>query len=409
MISANLLKVWDAEYPWDIRVEKVARALTEAGFAVHLASRNRRCEVTIQQLPEATVHRMPCWRPLPKALRDALMFPAPVNPRWLAFLWSLARRVQPRVLLCRDLPLAVPSWIVARRMGLPIVLDMAEHYPAMLRSRWTAGRTRPLDVLARNPRMAAAVERWIIPKVDHVIAVVEESRARFVELGAAPDRVSVVSNTPLRANVRPPRAPAAAPIRVAYLGLIEEQRGIGTLIRSASLLKSRGIAFELAVIGDGKEYDEFRALARREGLDAPQITFHGHLENQVAQEVLRQAHIGVIPHYADESWNFTIPNKLFDYMAAGLAVVTSDAIPAARVCRETGTGRVFRSQSTESLAEELASLIGSPSEIDRCSSAGRRWILERYNWEHDTVELVRVMRETITSRAGLTSSHHYLA
>jgi glycosyltransferase involved in cell wall biosynthesis len=396
--AGTVLKIWDSEYPWDVRVEKVSKALTESGYRVHLAARNRRCDRDIEELPEATVHRMPCWKALPAAVRNASMFPVPVNPRWLAFLRGLARRTAPDVVLCRDLPLAVPAWIVARRAGVPIVLDMAEHYPAMLRSRWTAGRTGPWDYLVRNPAIAASVERWIVPRVDHVITVVEESRGRFISLGAGPDKVSVVSNTPPRARVAGRRPSAVPPIHVVYLGLIEEQRGIGTLVEAAGMLRDRQIPFRLTVIGDGKEYEEYRRLAARRSLDSGIVDFRGRMDNPTAQELLRDAHVGVIPHFADESWNFTIPNKLFDYMAAGLAVVTSDAEPAARVVRDTEAGKVFRSEDATDLADALASLVTTPKEIDRCGGNGQQAVFNRYNWERDREELVRVITGLVRRR-----------
>ena len=42
----RICKIWDADYPWDVRVEKVARSLTEAGHEVHLVARNNITSVT---------------------------------------------------------------------------------------------------------------------------------------------------------------------------------------------------------------------------------------------------------------------------------------------------------------------------------------------------------------------------
>src|SRR3989442_12725885 len=76
----KVCKVWDSEYPWDVRVEKIARALTDAGHDVHLVARNRRGEAVTERLPEATVHRLTPWRWAGSRLRAAPMFPAFFNP-----------------------------------------------------------------------------------------------------------------------------------------------------------------------------------------------------------------------------------------------------------------------------------------------------------------------------------------
>src|SRR5712671_914888 len=143
----TVCKVWDSEYPWDVRVEKIARALTDAGHAVHLVARNRRGAAVIERSPEATIHRLTPWRWAGARLNAASMFPAFFNPRWVRAITRTAREVRADVILCRDLPLAIPAIRAGRRLGIPVVLDMAENYPAMMRSRWDAGQRRPWDVL----------------------------------------------------------------------------------------------------------------------------------------------------------------------------------------------------------------------------------------------------------------------
>src|ERR1700741_3616036 len=91
--SMMICKVWDADYPWDVRVEKVARSLTDAGHEVHLVARNRGRLSRYEQLPEAHVHRL---RPLPigRRLDSATMFPAFFNPRWAAAIIGTARQTK---------------------------------------------------------------------------------------------------------------------------------------------------------------------------------------------------------------------------------------------------------------------------------------------------------------------------
>ncbi len=63
--------VWDGEYPWDVRVEKISRALTDAGHAVHLIARNRRGDPVTERRSEAVVHRLVPWRWAPQWLNAA--------------------------------------------------------------------------------------------------------------------------------------------------------------------------------------------------------------------------------------------------------------------------------------------------------------------------------------------------
>jgi glycosyltransferase involved in cell wall biosynthesis len=397
----TICKVWDAEYPWDVRVEKISRSLTEAGHAVHLVARNRRGDPLTERRSEGTVHRLRPWRWAPSWLNAASMFPAFFNPRWIRVISQTARREHADVILCRDLPLAIPAILAGRRVGIPVVLDLAENYPAMLRSRWAAGRMRLFDALVRNPTLARLVERWALPRADHVLVVVEEAGARLIAAGVAPERITVVSNTPpierLGFFPRAPR-PANTPLSIVYLGLMEESRGVRGLLDAASLLARRAIPFRLTLYGGGKEFQDFRAHARSLGLTGAQADFRGQVPNGEALAELPAADVGVIPHYADESWHTTVPNKLFDYMAAGLAIVTSDARPAARIIRETGAGLVYRHGDTAALARAIATL-ADPELRHACAQHGQVAVRERFHWERDVERLLAALQDAV-SKAG---------
>jgi glycosyltransferase involved in cell wall biosynthesis len=274
-------------------------------------------------------------------------------------------------------------------------MDMAENYPAMMADIWTDGRAKALDGLVRNPRIVAAVERRTLPHLDHIITVVEESSQRVVRLGVPEDRVSVVSNTPSVNSVvaLSSRLPGE-PLRIVYLGLIEKHRGVEELLAAMTELVTAAVEFVLEMVGDGRDYARLRQRAADLGLTAPRVVFHGRLPHADAIAVLRRGHVGIVPHHARESWNTTIPNKLFDYMAAGLAVVSSDAVPAARVIKETGAGLVFRSGDSRDLAEQLTRLLDIRT-WERCRRMGREAVLSRYNWESDTRVLLDVVSRVV--------------
>lgn len=304
--------------------------------------------------------------------------------------------MKPDLIIVRDLPLCPLAISVGHKRRIPVMLDMAENYAAMMLEIWQAGRQRLFDYFARNPKMVARVERYCLPRLDHVLTVVDESAERILPECADRSRVSVVSNTPpaerAKSIVNRERA-ADSPLHVVYLGLMEIPRGVGDLLDAVAQLTSRGRKIKLTLIGGGRDKAIFREHAKRIGLDGI-AEFHGYLQNSKALELVGTADVGMVPHHAYESWNTTIPNKLFDYMAAGLPVVTSDAIPCARIVRETESGEVFRSADAEDLARALDRLF----DADRrraYAAAGRRAILDRHNWEQSTEVLLRVVDETV--------------
>jgi glycosyltransferase involved in cell wall biosynthesis len=172
---------------------------------------------------------------------------------------------------------------------------------------------------------------------------------------------------------------------------MEGVRGVQVLLDAAALLARQDVPFRLTLYGDGKDLPRFRAHARALGLTASQADFRGRVQNSEALAALPAMDVGVIPHVADESWNTTIPNKLFDYMAAGLAVVTSDARPAARIVRETGAGFVYDHSDARGLARALATLVDPDLRL-ACARRGESAVRDTYHWERDAQRLHGMMQ-----------------
>jgi glycosyltransferase involved in cell wall biosynthesis len=396
--AANVVYVWNHEYPWDVRVEKVCAALTNAGRSVHLTARNLGRRSWREELPEATVHRL---RPLPlgRYADAALQFPFFFNPRWVSHLTRTAREANADVLMVRDLPLAPTAIHVGRRLGIPVMLDMAENYPALMTEIFTAKRQKPLDYVVRNPAATAAVERYTLRNIDHVVCVVDEMADRLRTMGLGADRISVVSNTPPRSRVVPAESRTArepdGALVLGYLGILEIPRGLGDAIDTVARLRSQGIDARLRIIGGGRDSEVFEQHAKRLNLDASIVQFLGRVDDhREAVRALEQTDIGILPYHTSEQWHTTIANKLFDYMALGLPVVAADARPVERILHETGAGVTYRSRDVHDFAHAVLSL-RNEDRRRTAGEAGRRAIRDRYHWERDVERLVTAVDITV--------------
>lgn len=396
----NICHVWDSDYPWDVRVEKVSTALTGAGHTVEIVARNRRRQSRVESLPEGTVHRLPAWGWLPRELDAGLMFPAFFNPRWASAISRTARNHDSDLILVRDLPLAPTAIMVGRHLEIPVMLDMAENYGAMMQALWDNGVQRPWDFLVRNPSIVRKIERWVLRHVNHVSVVVEESAERLIRLGLPSDRVTVVCNTPdaARLNDFPIRSLGTnGKLHIVYLGLLERPRGVATLLRSVAQCVREGIDVSAEIIGDGRERSSLVELSTNLGLGSERVQFKGYVPYAEALNAFRRADAGIVPHFANESWNTTIPNKLFDYMSAGLPVLCSNAVPAARVVRETQAGLVYSFDKPEELTKCIERLLDA-HQRQTMGTNGRAAIASKFNWNQDAPRLVAAVNTLASKR-----------
>ena len=391
--------IWDADYPWDVRVEKICNSLIRK-HEVHLVCRNSLRRPRYERLGKLHVHRLPCLPPYTGKLNNLIGFPAFFNPLWLYAIWRTVRRTRANLILVRDLPLALTAVAVGRLAQIPVVLDMAENYPALISDLWGRRQFSVVNLFVRNPALVSIVEQVSLKFCDHILVVIEESRDRLVARGALPSKISLVRNTPtVERLVETERSLDKVVVRdrdsliLVYLGLLEWPRGIETAIRAIATVRTRNPNVRLLIVGAGRDEREFRVLVEQMNLQE-HVQFLGWLDYGAAIRVIDESDIGLVPHHATESWNTTIPNKLFDYMSKGKPVIVSNAKPVERIVREEQCGVVFHEKDPEDLARAVVSL--EPHAVRNAMGLrGRKAIRERYNWAVDEESLYRALERVV--------------
>jgi glycosyltransferase involved in cell wall biosynthesis len=392
--------IWDADYPWDIRVEKVCQSL-QARHEVHLVCRNDNRLPREEVLEGTIVHRLPV---LPRWLgpcHRVAGLPLFFNPLWLGTIWSTVRRSRADLIVVRDIPLAPAALLAGRRFGIPVLIDLAENYPAMLEDQRRYSPRNALGSAVRHPALASVIEQAVLKRADHVVVVVEESRDRLLAMGIDADRITIVTNTPppdrWTRRVGPSASPGAdGAAHFVYLGNLDGSRGLDTAVRAIALLRDRAQYAQLSIIGTGPNIGQYRALANALGVE-DRVAITGRLPFAEVERIMAQANVGLIPHYSTPAWNSTIPNKLFDFMAMGMPVVVSDARPTARVLEEVQCGRVFRERDVEDLAAAMAEM-GDGAKRKQLGERGRRAFERKYNWTVDEGRLFQAVDRAMQAR-----------
>ncbi|MGH7266827.1 MAG: glycosyltransferase family 4 protein, partial [Candidatus Rokuibacteriota bacterium] len=399
-----MCKIWDADYPWDVRVEKVVTTLAAEGWDIDLVCRNERRLPRLERRGRLHIHRLPCASSALGPVNRVLNFPYFFNPVWMRQIAGVCRRRRPDLILVRDLPLAISGLVIGRALGTPVVVDLAENYPAMLRDIRRFEPFRPANVLVRNPRMAAWIERYVVRRADHVIVVVEEAASRLVRLGVDPSKITIVSNTPWRRQTddlagtpRPADMRWGDPI-LMYLGNMDPGRGLDTAVRAMPIVLEAAPEAHLVIIGSGTQAGALRAMTAR--LEVQQaVTFLGRMAHHAALSYLPHADICLVPHDRTESNNTTISNKLFDYMAAGRPVLVSDCPPTARIVRSTGCGVVFAAGDPQAFAAEARKLL-DPGSRRLMGQRGFHAFRSVLHWERDAERLVGALAAVARPKTG---------
>lgn len=142
--------------------------------------------------------------------------------------------------------------------------------------------------------------------------------------------------------------------RLAYVGNLGVGYDLGTVIEAVA--RREGLTLDIA--GLGPREAELRALVARLGV-GERVRFHGYLGEDALKALMASCDVGVIP-MRDDSW-VGLPNKLGDYLAARLQVVSSLHGECGELLLRTGYGQVYDWQSVDSLLAALDAL--RPTEV----------------------------------------------
>ncbi|MBW3613502.1 MAG: glycosyltransferase family 4 protein, partial [Chloroflexi bacterium] len=358
-------------YTHDSRVEKEARTLVTAGHRVTVVADGA------VGLP-GTEDR-PGGERVIRVERRGLRL---AGLRFVVHELRLLRRLvalRPDVLHAHDSNALLPVALAARRCRVPFVYDAHDLW--LGRPRRERGRLS----FALHQAWYGLVERVLIPRAAATITVsppiVEHLRDRY---GLA--RVALVPNYPelepapvtLRTLGSLPGGDRIAPDRpiVLYLGGLMGGRGLETLVDAIA----RTDGPQLVLLGDGLLADPLRARAANLGI-GDRVHLLPPVPPAEVIGVAASADLGVSPIPPScLNYRYSLPNKLFQYLAAGLPVVASDFPQVRDVVEGSRCGVVADPTSAAAMAGAIESVLADPVEARAMGERGRRAVAERYHW-----------------------------
>jgi len=259
--------------------------------------------------------------------------------------------------------------ILAAGLDRLVVYDSHELWPDMMLA------PEPIKAIAR------AVEKVLIRRANLVMTVNEfiatELKHRY-SLTRVPD---VVYNCP-NSGLRPKRRNDSPRVKVAlYQGLYAPERGLENLIKAADYLLAD---IHLVLRGYGVIENELRSLAKgRKNVQFAKPVAMNQLVNAAAD-----AHVGLIPYLPTNLCNYLAsPNKLFEYIQAGLPIVASDLPFLRKVVLGNDIGALFDAREPQSIANALNKSTRDPTFRRQRSNLAS--VAAKYSWEIESKKLLK--------------------
>lgn len=358
--------VLETPFPPDIRVEKEARVLQMGGHDLFLLCGQKEGQLSKETSPHFRISRFN------EAFGGKVSKTAALFHYWWTTrkkLWEqeIDRFVESNdleALHVHDLPLVPTGVAVARRHRIPLVFDMHEIYPVMIRGKTgTPAGIQKLNSAIHatlfSPRWWDKVESQAIADADRIVVVIDESKDRLVRMGIKPEKVAVVLNAEDVDSFLALGSHTGIIDRkngdflVGYVGGVDNpNRGLDNLVRAWPSLLEQLPKARLIIVGDGPFRPTVEDTVRELAL-SDSVSLVGRVPFNEIPTYIRAFDVAVIPHIINEHTNHTIPHKLFQYIALGKVVVASDIVPIRRILQDTGAGVIVDEWTPRGFADAI--------------------------------------------------------
>ncbi len=357
----------------DQRVNKSCLVLQELGYEVLLVGRRRKRSLPLPSRPYS-MHRMRLL------FEHGPLFYACFNVRlFFVLLWRRAD-----LLFANDLDTLLPNYLISRIKNIPIVYDSHEYFtetPELVNRKFVQGVWKK-------------IEATLLPRIKTVITVNESIAKLFCE--KYNKEIHVVRNIPPQQTDTSAPAPVSLklandkPMVLLQGSGINIQRGAEELVEAMQYVQHG----QLLIIGGGDIIGQLKQMAIDLQL-TDRITFMPPMPFEKLRSYTRLATIGLsIDKDTNINYRYSLPNKLFDYIHAGVPVLVSPLTEIKKIVDEWQVGEIISSHEPRSIALHIDAMLTDTEKLqlyrENCLAAAKA-----LNWENEKQVLIKILKQYV--------------
>jgi glycosyltransferase involved in cell wall biosynthesis len=372
----------------DYRVHKICQTLHNEGYRVLLIGSCQKQSIGLKER-EYQTHRIRL------VFQKSVLFYAEFNIR--LFFWLLTHKAD--IYLGNDLDVMPATQLSAFVWRKPLVYDSHEYFLGM------AGMDR--KPLRRH--IWKAVEKILFHRVKYAYTVCDSVRNLYRR--DYDKKLTVVRNLPFRDNnhleltpeerdwiaLTDKKIPVNKRIIILQGAGLNAHRGVEELIFSMLFLD--GARFHLLIVGGGDIFPRLEKIVFQNNLQE-KITLIPKVPFNVLDHFTRQAHLGLsIDKPSVINHRYSLPNKLFEYLHAGVPVLASRLVEQERIINHYNVGTYIEDHHPEHIAQKIREIFDNPGQWEQWKE-NTKLVREELNWENECKIIIdifkQVERETVS-------------
>lgn len=354
-------------YQADQRVQKVCGSLQKFGFEVEVVATDLRGKPELN-FPYK-VHILNMKR------QSGMKMYVEFNIKLFRKLLKITKKED--ILLANDLDALLPNYIVSKIKGCELVFDSHEIF-----SEAPTLHNRPF-----RKKIWKSMETYMVPKIKRFYTV-SKGYADWFE-NQYKIRPEIIMNVPLvkenpdkELKINLPEIKSDEKILI-YQGVINFSRGIDKMIEAMQFLENA----QLCIIGIGPKKAEFEKLTSDLNLDK-KVKFLGQIPPSQLKLITPKADVGLsLEEDYGISYRYALPNKVFDYVHAGVPILGTYLPEIKHTIEEYTIGKTIENHEPQHIAELIQKML---EEGKAPYQANLKKAAEVFNWDHEEKKLEKI-------------------
>lgn len=300
---------------------------------------------------------------------------------WKVFFKSLNERAS--IYHFHD-PELIPAGLLLKLLGKKVIYDVHEDYSKdVLTKYWIPKYLRKIISMGFG-----LFEKFSSKYFDGIVCATESIANKFsLKLNTITiHNYPSIFDLPLQ-NLTPY---VDHPKNIVYVGNITEVRGIRQILMALDLISE-----STKLILGGKFSPKTLSHDLAELSVWQRVQYLGFLDRKEVVAAFSNAKVGLLIYLPVPNHLEALPNKLFEYMAAGLPIVVSDFPLWKKVIEDYDCGLVVNPYNSKNIAEAIQWLLDNPNDAHRMGENGRRAVETRYNWSSEAKKLKKLYMSLI--------------
>jgi glycosyltransferase involved in cell wall biosynthesis len=277
-------------------------------------------------------------------------------------------------------PELIPIGLKLKKLGKKVIFDAHEDLPKQILGKPYLNKFTKFFL----SKAFTQFEHWACPKFDAIIGATPFIRDKFLKIN--PNTVDI-NNFPLLDELANTGNWSDKLNEVAYVGDISKIRGIEEIILAMD--DTNGVTLNLA----GKFADQLLENKVKNQRAWSKVNELGFLNRQQVNKLLAKSRAGLVTFLSAPNHIEAQPNKMFEYMSAGLPIVTSNFPLWREIVEGNQCGLCVNPLNSKEISGAIQYIIDHPREAEEMGINGRKAVEEKYNWMIEERKLMNIYKE----------------